>query len=803
MAKKNKKKKNSNNSGSNRTVAKKQVDNISQEQIEIIDQFESDEMPKEEIAEELLVETNEDAQLISDIKESGNVEQYIKSLHDKLIRVNAIKTKAQEIKEANIETQKDLEKQAQDLEKEKKDNNAKLDELRKELNIREKKLEEERLAIDNGEYSTIIKSLLDTLRKTEEDITKSTRDLVEDLGRKHTSYLSSMSELQDKKEKLMSELQGEKEKLNERALELDELQKDLELERKRLETIKSKSEKRIQAKLESEYTEQIEDLAFEKEQLSRERDQLRKRIKELEDFKYKLSSLFNTDNIDGMLNEQQELKESILELQHELETRHSDAEFQANLTTIDELQKKINELENKVNEERLSELRLGLHNADAFIYEINTYKAQIDASKARERSLQRTVNDLHETIKQLKDEEKVKESAFEQARKMDNDPELQTRTFSTRNPSSLKELVEFLQTFMAKKNSEPFFYDQKTIRTFLAGLNMSPLTILQGISGTGKTSLPREIAKALVSSDEYYLGKDENGNRKEPYRICAIQSGWRDNMDLIGFYNNFEKKYKETDFFKAIYIASQPKYRDVLFLIILDEMNLSHPEHYFADFLSMMEQSIDDRYIKIMADEDLLPKLINDRQMPLPRNVRFIGTANHDETTLDFAPKTYDRSNVITLEPTDKEIVELQMNDSKIQQNKYSIGYSWLVRNFEEAEENYKSFYEQFNNFINDSKLRKELRERGIGIGNRFDKQAKKFICVYMASTNGDKKFLAEAVDHLITSRLFRSLKNRYDLTKDNLAAFRDFYIELFKKVFGSEPTDGRNLLNYEIENKK
>ena len=86
--------------------------------------------------------------------------------------------------------------------------------------------------------------------------------------------------------------------------------------------------------------------------------------------------------------------------------------------------------------------------------------------------------------------------------------------------------------------------------------------------------MPREIAKALVAGAEGYTGKDDNGNRNEPYRICAIQSGWRDNMDLMGFYNNFEKKYKETDFFKALYLAAQPKYKNTLFLIILDEMNL-------------------------------------------------------------------------------------------------------------------------------------------------------------------------------------------------------------------------------------
>ena len=64
-------------------------------------------------------------------------------------------------------------------------------------------------------------------------------------------------------------------------------------------------------------------------------------------------------------------------------------------------------------------------------------------------------------------------------------------------------------------------------------------------------------------------------------------------MDLLGYYNSFEHKYKETEFFKALYLANQPKYSDSLYFIIMDEMNLSRPEHYFADFLSLLEQAPD------------------------------------------------------------------------------------------------------------------------------------------------------------------------------------------------------------------
>ncbi len=785
MAKKKNKKKGA--SSSNSAPKKQQVLNLTEQAIAKVEELDNIERLND-VPSDDLVETNEDSQRITEIKETGNVDAYIRMLHDKLQRVNAIEAKAKEIRDSNLEAQKELAKQKQELEEKEKETKSELDKTRKELNLREKKLDEERLAIDNGEYSTIIQSLLDTLRKTEENITSSTKQLVEELGRKHDSYISSMSLLQEEQDRLAAQ-----------QLEIEAQQHELERERKRLESQKSIFERKAKQILEDEYRDKIDDLEDNNESLNIENKRLAQKVKDLEDFKRHLASLFETNNVEEMLSEQQALHDKCKVLQEELQQLPSLAEYNDKLDFISELQNKIQELENKVSEERLSELRLSLHNADAYMLEINTYKAKIDSAEARERSLLRTIEDLHETIKQLKDEEKVKESAFEQARRMDNDTELQERKFSYRNPSSLRLLVEYLQAYMARKAS--FFYERKIIKIFLAGLHMSPLSILQGISGTGKTSLPREIAKALVAAAEGYNGSDDAGNRFEPYRICAIQSGWRDNMDLIGFYNNFEKKYKETDFFKAIYLAAQPKYKDTLFFVILDEMNLSHPEHYFADFLSLMEQSVSDRYVKINADEELLPKLIKERQMHLPPNVRFIGTANHDETTLDFAPKTYDRSNVITLTTNDEEYV--RMEAEKATQERFAVSYNWLKDQFDEAESRYAKYYDLFNNFLSNAKLREALRERGIGIGNRFDKQAKKFICAYMAMSQESNESLSEAADHLITSRLFRSLKNRYDLTADNLKEFKDFYAKLFSKTFGHEPKDGLRLLDKEIENKK
>lgn len=796
MAKNKNKKKNNNRGNDNSNSRPKVVTDLTQEQVDKIEKFSVEEMPAEaeEIPAEELVDTKEDDQRIDEIKRTGNIDGYITMLHSKLVKINAIEKKAEDIKEKNLKEQEALAADRKDFEATKKEAEKEIESERKKNNERQKKLDEEKMAIDNGEYSTVIKSLLDSMRSTEEEITNSTKTLVEDMGKKHESYINSLAELNKKKEEL--DVQN---------LQLEADKAELERKRKLFESSKKSAEKRIRQEIEDEYDDKINDLEDEKFSLKSKNVKLEKENKSLSDFKRELMSAFESSDAEKMIKEQNILKEKCKTLEAELDSRHSEAEYEEKANAVTELKAKIREMESKVSEERLSELRLSLHNADAYILEINTYKAQIDSSKAREKSLLRTVADLHETINQLKDEEKAKQSAFEQTKHMDDDLELANRKLRYSRPNSLKEMVEYLQKYMANaKDPKPFYYDQKTIRTFMAGLNMSLLSILQGISGTGKTSLPREIAKALVAGAEGYTGKDDNGNRNEPYRICAIQSGWRDNMDLMGFYNNFEKKYKETDFFKALYLAAQPKYKNTLFLIILDEMNLSHPEHYFADFLSLMEQSTGDRYVKINADEELLPKLFKGRQMQLPPNVRFIGTANHDETTLDFAPKTYDRSNVMVMETNDKDKIKKEIQAAKTgnptSRDRLSIDYHWLQEQFTEAEEQFYGRYDEFDKFIKNPTLCGWLNSRGIGVGNRFDEQARKFICAYIALGTDTTECLAEAADHLITSRLFRSLKNRYDLTADNLEDFQKKYSKLFSETFrNQEPVEGNKLLNAEI----
>ena len=177
MAKNKNKKKNNNRGNDNSNSRPKVVTDLTQEQVDKIEKFSVEEMPAEaeEIPAEELVDTKEDDQRIDEIKRTGNIDGYITMLHSKLVKINAIEKKAEDIKEKNLKEQEALAADRKDFEATKKEAEKEIESERKKNNERQKKLDEEKMAIDNGEYSTVIKSLLDSMRSTEEEITNSTK----------------------------------------------------------------------------------------------------------------------------------------------------------------------------------------------------------------------------------------------------------------------------------------------------------------------------------------------------------------------------------------------------------------------------------------------------------------------------------------------------------------------------------------------------------------------------------------------------------------------------------------------------
>lgn len=735
---------------------------------------------KEMGADEQPLSSTDEAKAL-EAERTGELRRYLKYLQDTNHRLNGM-IKSAEDKKTDLDKQIfDAQTKLDDIKKEKESLDKKLE----QVNLKEKTVLERELQLDNGEYTGTIRSLLEALSNSEKEISSETKKLIDAIAEEHKAILAKEKEVGD------AEISLEEEKL-----QLQKEKKLLAREKRKMQADMDIFKEETEEELKAEYSDKYEEERQRAERLAARNDLLEKKVADLERLKMNLFVTFGDREPDDILNEVGRIRGESSQLQEQLNSRPSLEEMEALRKQIDELKVENTRLNGLVSEKELTELRTFINNSDSYVIEIQGYKDRLESSKNREDSLHRTIEDLKSTVEQLKGEHQKDEDAFQFAQKYDSEFTLQNKGFKDYNPDTLYNFAVYMQKKIASSD-KPFYYDLDTIRVFIAGLNMSSISILQGISGTGKTSLPREFAKCIISEAIEYSGQGNDNTPNAPYRICAVQSGWRDSMDLMGYYNSFEHKYKETEFFKALYLANLPKYRDTLFFIILDEMNLSRPEHYFADFLSLLEQKEDERFVSVNAPDEVLPKIIVQGKMKVPENVRFIGTANHDETTLEFAPKTYDRSNLMEM-PKNQDRSITPTDDA------YNVSYQWLKTQFAKSITSNAQFYTKFKKFINSDDVKLILMEKGIGIGNRFEDQAERFICSFIETGNPTKKdeSLAKAADHLIATRLFRSLRNRYDLDKHNMQTFKKSFDTLFENEFNYKPVKSDDLLTSEINKK-
>ena len=725
--------------------------------------------------------SEEDAAKVVEAEKNNDLKKYLKELEDIHRQLIPLRREAETLRETAQKEREKIQKEKEEFETSKKA----LEDLTEEVNKKRKEVDERAFKLDNGEYTGTIHSLLNALEESEQLIADETKKLIDDIAEKHKTLLEKEKELGES----TFNLEEEKNALEQEKRKLAKQVRNLEADKKMFR-------EEAREELEAEYSGKYEDEKSKASRLQARNQFLEEKITELETLRSSLFVTFGDKEPADILSEVDKIRKEVVELKEELNKRPTEDDLETKRQENSELEAKLNRLRGLVNEQEISELRTRINNADSYIIEIQSYKDRLESADNREASLKRTIEDLQKTVEQLKGETKKEYYAFQKAREYDADVSLQHKGFKDINPNNLADFALYIQHKIASAE-KPFYYDLETIRVFIAGLYMSNITILQGISGTGKTSLPIEFAKAIISEAIEYRGHTSENYSNSPFRVCAVQSGWRDNMDLMGYYNSFEHKYKETDFFKALYVANLPKYSDTLFFIILDEMNLSRPEHYFADFLSILERDEKDRYIYVDGKKDIYPDMIKEGSLMVPGNVRFIGTANHDETTLEFAPKTYDRSNLMEM-PKNRASGITRTDIS------YNVSYKWLKESFDASIPVYVDEFNKFKDFLNSPKVKKLLDAKDIGVGNRFEDQAKRFICAFIATGDPQNKeeSLAMAADHLITTRLFRSLKNRYDLEKSKLQTFQRAFVELFIDTFNEEPKHAYELLEEEIRKK-
>ncbi|WP_240676172.1 McrB family protein [Botryobacter ruber] len=208
--------------------------------------------------------------------------------------------------------------------------------------------------------------------------------------------------------------------------------------------------------------------------------------------------------------------------------------------------------------------------------------------------------------------------------------------FVSESKSILNKAFDF-KIFKTHTEIARLSFSEKLIIRFISSLCTKPFVILTGLSGSGKTKLAQAFA--------HWISEDAN-------QICIVPVGadWTNREPLLGYPNALEpERYAvpENGALKLLIEANKPENADKPYFLILDEMNLSHVERYFADFLSAMESG---EAIPLHANdknlEEVPPRIF------LPANVFIIGTVNIDETTYMFSPKVLDRANAIEFRVT-------------------------------------------------------------------------------------------------------------------------------------------------------
>ena len=312
----------------------------------------------------------------------------------------------------------------------------------------------------------------------------------------------------------------------------------------------------------------------------------------------------------------------------------------------------------------------------------------------------------------------------------------------TQNEIKLETFGAFIEEFHSAASAAGLKYEEGLVKRFVCALLAKPFVVLTGLSGSGKTKLAEAFTRWIA--------------HKNTRQIVSVGADWVNNEKLLGYPNALDPKdyiMPDTGVLRLLLDANANP--DIPFFLILDEMNLSHVERYFADFLSVMESKGN---IKLHGDESRTTKdnLVIPPTIEFPKNLFVIGTMNVDETTHMFSPKVLDRAQVIEFKVSAEQMEafldapnEPNMDALEGQGMKYATGFNALKDGAVSLEKDDKDkVAEAFKKFF------PELAELGAEFAFRTAKEAMRFCEFAVKSGLG----IDEAIDAAIMQKLLPKL---------------------------------------------
>ena len=678
----------------------------------------------EKSVEEILEDENMKNKII--IRLNNELTNQIKATNQKLIEDNnSLKRSIEELGNKKSELEKSV-KEKEDLEQKLEKIKTEIEELendKQELelstedlkNLRAKivqKNEEKHLLLEEISNKEIEKNVLEekikNLEKTKEgleynfsDILKKTRESQENII---NQAINELKGVKSNKEELIDK----ENELNIREKKLIELEKD----------IKSKIEKfdRIEKEIREE----------EKEKNISEITELEKELNKLRDeYLNAKNEIKRLENLNADSFSKEELNDRIGELEKIKGDLEAKLLGKGNLQAdeIKTLKGKIETLEKEHTKVTQENIELYNKNID-FI----KYKDKLEVVERALPELERSKESLIALLEKREDEiselksrqmsEEAKKETIEQAYFIIEEKE-------DKETEEITDEIKWLNKIKNSFKEVGFKFSDRLLYAFHTSLKVgdwNPLTVLAGVSGTGKSELPRLYSR--------YGGIN--------FLPLAVQSNWDSPYSLFGYYNSLEGKFNATSLLKVLYQAQEDaknSISDYLTIVLLDEMNLAHVELYFSELLSKLEllRGSDDVKLEI----DIAEK--NPYEIKLNKNVIWVGTMNEDETTKSLSDKVIDRSNLINFPRPNKFISRNELKELKeAPKLKRELWESW-----------------KWNNVKNMLMQNETTKEENIKIITDFEKKID-VLKGKMEEINGYLKFSGRAIGH----RVWQSIEN-------------------------------------------
>ncbi|MEV5711842.1 hypothetical protein [Actinoallomurus sp. NPDC052274] len=635
-----------------------------------------------------------------------------------------------------------------------------------ELDAREQSLleaEAELFSRQEREKETVLAEARDALAGMRQEAEKRQRELAEEHERTRAVLHADLDARRDQLAEQEAELARERGRLRTLQVRLTADQEDLQDAR---ELLSERVERAVQAAVErtERQCEQLEQRCL---MLREHAEQLEKQLRDHD----RLDRAFGNRTPEEVLTELDLLRKGNAELRQQRAIPEDTLERLAALQAAEQIWREDRAVLVADNE-RLQRRLSGHEVAAVELERLKVTKQDLEASL---NSYRAHLEELRRDIEGLT-ERKEGESPFPECQAMDR-RHLEPRDDVRHQMPPLSQFVPWLRDYMAQQYG--MFYAENDLIMFLGGLAASRLHLFQGISGIGKTQLPIVFGKAI----------------KAETVVVPVSADWRTPQDLVGYFNAFERRFYESPFTQALYKAGCPEFADRPFFVVLDEMNLSHPEQYFSEVLYQLGQKRRPDgappSLELMTTE-VRPaplRLVDGRKLAIPPNVWFIGTANHDETTVSFADKTYDRAHVLEL-PARPE----RFQPSLVEPQPGPVSLQALEKAFSDARHAHAESAGEVKTFMDGELRDRLLRDFRISSGSRTMTYLDAFVPVVLAAggTTGD------AADHALATRVLRKLRGRFEIPMRLIEGLREDLPRLWEP-FKTAPHRSLERLDEEI----